>query len=96
MPAAVPGYDGGDCCTCTCEDVDSLTLDDAGSSRFASTETIDAYGPCGVEGFACIDPGAECPNDDDIEYSTVLNCIPNYLGDGLCDFQHNNVVCGER
>ncbi|CAM9548113.1 unnamed protein product, partial [Ectocarpus sp. 8 AP-2014] len=48
------GYDGGDCCECTCvRPPEDDNLDD------------DWHGACG-SGFACIDPDAACVNDDDI------------------------------
>jgi len=44
------GYDGGDCCFCTCvepEVPDDYTYEDGSEA-------------CGSQGYACIDPSAEC------------------------------------
>ncbi|CAM9941869.1 unnamed protein product [Scytosiphon promiscuus] len=83
------GYDGGDCCSCTC-------VDDLGGSGSSGSlrGIISAHRGCGDAGFACIDPSAECMNDVDIESSTILNCVANNLGDGVCDDANNNAACG--
>lgn len=49
------GYDGGDCCSCTC-----------------STERFGVG--CFDFDFACIDPAAECVDDDDVTADMVENC----------------------
>ena len=60
-PQNIPecNYDGGDCCSCTCEDTPS--------------RTCGQYG-----GFACIDPSAECVDDDDITVDMIDAC--DYVG----------------
>ena len=83
------GYDGGDCCQCTCVSTDLFT--------------------CGNEddgGFACIDPSAECVDDDDFtdpyygdddEFSVSFffdPCAEEFMGDGDCDASNNNEECG--
>lgn len=57
-------------------------------------------------GYSCIDPSAQCVDDDDVTvnpdsedtmyYGSVTpnECIPDYLADGLCDLINNDEVCG--
>ncbi|CAM9781863.1 unnamed protein product, partial [Ectocarpus fasciculatus] len=54
------GYDGGDCCECTCE----TPSDYEGDWRCSKDGS----------GFACIDPAAPCVEDDDITADMVENC----------------------
>ncbi|CAM9785170.1 unnamed protein product, partial [Ectocarpus fasciculatus] len=69
------GYDGGDCCSCTCVD----------GGEFK----------CGDYGFACIDPSAECVDDDGITAILVENCgFPGAIGNGICDNDNNKEECG--
>ena len=49
-------YDGGDCCSCTCEDTPNQTC---GSWSF----------------FSCLDPSAECVNDDDVTADMTETCL---------------------
>eukprot|EP00904_Undaria_pinnatifida_P003008 jgi/Undpi1/12708/HiC_scaffold_6.g02376.m1 len=77
------GYDGGDCCECTCVSTDEYTCGD------------DNHG-----GFACVDPGASCVEDDDFEapmesqgsYS-YSPCIEDNISDGDCDNTNNVEEC---
>ncbi|CAM9177738.1 unnamed protein product, partial [Ectocarpus fasciculatus] len=73
------GYDGGDCCECTC-------VSPSGDS--------DYYCSKDGSGFACIDPDAPCVDDDDITANMVGNCETDWLGDGYCDQSNNNEICG--
>ncbi|CAM9510166.1 unnamed protein product, partial [Ectocarpus sp. 13 AM-2016] len=66
------GYDGGDCCSCTC---------------------LDDFYECGSNGFACIDPSAECVDDDDVTVDMVENCDVRNIGDGQCDLDNNREEC---
>ena len=77
-------YDGGDCCSCTCENTGVFECGD------------ESHG-----GFACIDPGADCVDDDDIisnpgdySFTTTGSCIPAFISDGDCDPTNNNKDCG--
>lgn len=54
------GYDGGDCCECTCVAPENSWNDDGACSHNA--------------GFACIDPEAPCVDDDDITVDMAENC----------------------
>lgn len=38
----------------------------------------DGYRECGYYGFACIDPRAECVDDDDITADMAENCDARY------------------
>ena len=63
------GYDGGDCCPCTCSD-----------------------GPdhsCSDSNFDCLYPGC----DDPPATSKETSCIEEYIGDGWCDLDNNNIGC---
>ena len=53
-----------DCCECTCSAAGNYDFND---DNFASV-----YGCAG--GFACIDPDADCVDDDDITVEMVENC----------------------
>ncbi|CAB1110126.1 unnamed protein product [Ectocarpus sp. CCAP 1310/34] len=45
-------------------------------------------------GFACIDPDAPCVDDDDITIEMAQICATLGLGDGWCDQDNNNEICG--
>ncbi|CAN0006371.1 unnamed protein product, partial [Ectocarpus fasciculatus] len=75
------GYDGGDCCECTCQNPS-----DDDNDWYCSKD--------GWGGFACIDPDASCVDDDDITVDMVENCETNWFGDGYCDQNNNNEICG--
>ncbi|CAM9566209.1 unnamed protein product, partial [Ectocarpus sp. 4 AP-2014] len=77
------GYDGGDCCECTCQ--------------VRSTQSDDDYywWGCDVDYMACIDPDASCVDDDDVTAEMVENCQwVNDIGDGYCDDGNNKAECG--
>ncbi|CAN0344666.1 unnamed protein product [Pylaiella littoralis] len=72
----VCGYDGGDCCKCTCVDIPGTGT---------SPDTI-----CGqYSGFACIDPEAYCVDDDDVIVADINVVFPDLVGDGFCDESNN-------
>ena len=79
------GYDGGDCCACTCESTVDYTCGDPDTG-----------------GYACIDPSADCVDDDDVESTTYTDpeyteefaCNNGWLSDGLCDSINNKEDCG--
>ena len=65
-------YDGGDCCSCTCDS------------------------PFGCFDFACVDPSAECVNDDDVTVDIFDNCPFIFsVGNGFCDPDINIPECSE-
>lgn len=77
-----PGFDGGDCCECTCV---SGTVFDCGFGGYAC---LDPSAPC-------VDDDDVTTLLDDSNQETTLGCIPGYVSDGDCDESNNNEVCGE-
>ncbi|CAN0440595.1 unnamed protein product, partial [Pylaiella littoralis] len=78
------GYDGGDCCECTC--IRDENADDYSDGR---------YSQCNY--FACIDPDAACVEDDDITADMIENCgWVTDLGDGYCNRDNNKEECGNK
>ena len=87
--ASVPqGYDGGDCCECTCDD----------ESRCGTERGF------GGSGYDCLDPSADCEkeeaelDDDDSSGDKEMSdtgCNEDALGDSVCDEENNNEACGE-
>ncbi|CAM9310619.1 unnamed protein product, partial [Ectocarpus fasciculatus] len=76
-------FDGGDCCSCTCQVPDDGSGDDG---SLCGESTV----------FACIDPDAPCVNDDDITFDILDTCggYVDFLADGDCDEANNNEECG--
>lgn len=87
----VSGFDGGDCCECTCVSTPSFTCGDGSHGDF---DCIDPDAPCVDED----DDMDSLPANDDVSTSsgstTSLSCIPDYFSDGICDFINNDEVCG--
>lgn len=84
------GYDGGDCCECTCREYGGI------STGFYNFE-------CGSEGYDCLDPSAPTGCDGPSESPTpspAASAYPDcagrdsWLGDGYCDTSTNTVGCG--
>lgn len=50
---------------------------------------------CGAGGYACIDPAAECVNDDDVTFQIASSCVADMIGDAYCDEPNNVEECGE-
>ncbi|CAM9473131.1 unnamed protein product [Ectocarpus sp. 8 AP-2014] len=83
------GYDGGDCCECTC-------IDEAYECGIVSFSCIDPAA-------ACVDDDDYVPwyymydyyyyTDDDASNPSA-SCLPTLAGDGLCDSTQNNAECG--
>ncbi|CAN0328463.1 unnamed protein product [Ectocarpus sp. 6 AP-2014] len=139
------GYDGGDCCSCTCTisededyyscgyfgfacvdpeapcvDDDDVTVElqnscgeltpyigngqclpdantpqcDYDGGDCCSCTCVDNELECGSLGFQCIDPAAECVDDDSFTVDFVENCSLEFLGNGFCDDENNNALCG--
>ncbi|CAN0426585.1 unnamed protein product, partial [Ectocarpus sp. 12 AP-2014] len=77
------GYDGGDCCECTCEYESPYDWDDDWDYNYHCME------------FACIDPNAACVSDDDITVDMFENCgYVSGIGNGWCDRNNNKEECG--
>eukprot|EP00903_Cladosiphon_okamuranus_P008223 g7916.t1 len=71
-------YDGGDCCSCTCDSA-APGADDDDACQY---------------GFACVDPSAPCVNDDDITVDMLENCNwVMGIGNGYCDMEMNTPEC---
>ena len=90
MFRTLSGYDGGDCCLCTCESTLEFTCGDQSHGGFAC---IDPSATCvDDDGFA------ENPSFEDTTYfgstTSELGCIPDYFTDGLCDLINNHEACG--
>lgn len=56
--------------------------DQSGSFRSSCTE------------FACIDPAAECVDDDSVTVGMIDICNGGNIGNGDCDESNNNAECG--
>ncbi|CAN0011433.1 unnamed protein product [Ectocarpus sp. 13 AM-2016] len=77
---AFAGYDGGDCCACTCQ---------------TQSDDDYYYWGCDLDYMACIDPDASCVDDDDVTAEMVENCEwVGGIGDGYCDDGNNKAECG--
>lgn len=83
------GYDGGDCCACTCREYGGI------STGFYNFE-------CGSEGYDCLDPNAptgcdgpsESPTPSPMD-SAYPDCAgrDSWIGDGYCDTSTNTLEC---
>eukprot|EP00752_Nemacystus_decipiens_P017790 g15950.t1 len=84
---ALCGFDGGDCCSCTCAQrfstSDNPYYDDGGN-----------FFGCDSGSFLCIDPDAACVDDDDITVDQVENCsFVAGIANGFCNEENNNEIC---
>ena len=94
----ISGYDGGDCCECTCVSTESY---ECGAGHHDGYSCIDPSAEC-----VDVDDGPTNPEDEDYpdspmthgqSYSHSMNslgCIPGYISDGYCDEVNNNDNCG--
>lgn len=55
----------------------------------------DDYQGCGG-GFSCIDPDADCVDDDDITIDLFETCDTVSMSDAYCNEQNNTPECSER
>ncbi|CAM9351668.1 unnamed protein product, partial [Laminaria digitata] len=83
------GYDGGDCCECTCVSTVDFTC---GLDIFGGFACIDPNAPC-------VDDDDFFGFDDDEEMSASYSflsflCIQQLNGDGACDPDQNMEECG--
>lgn len=86
------GYDGGDCCECTCVSTVDFTC---GSEDHGGFACVDPSAPC-VNDDDFI-PGEDDFFFDDDDFSTSYffePCIDDFIGDGDCDSSNNNEKCG--
>lgn len=84
----VSGYDGGDCCQCTCVSTTSFTCGDNFHGGF---QCIDPSAPCVAD-----DDFTSNQSDEEsyTEYTTSSSCVPDVFSDGACDLSNNNEDCG--
>lgn len=85
------GYDGGDCCPCTCRDYSVYDDDYWYSDR------------CGALGYDCQDPGAptvcefesDAPTPSPASNTDYPDCRGTiaFISDGDCDYTNNNAEC---
>ena len=83
------GYDGGDCCECTCRE-------------YGGTSTGFYNFLCGADGYDCLDPSAptDCVSEShNPTPSPVVSPYPDcdgrdsWIGDGYCDTSTNSEEC---
>lgn len=86
----MPGYDGGDCCECTCVDTEMYTCGDYGG--FAC---LDPSASCVDDDDVTALPGYYSGESSDPKASTGLSCYLAWLSDGDCDLRNNKKDCGE-
>lgn len=88
------GYDGGDCCECTCVSTAFFTC---GSEDYGGFACVDPSAPC-VDDDDFIPGGDDFlfDYDDDLFSSsfTFEPCIDDFIADGDCDSTNNNEECG--
>lgn len=77
------GYDGGDCCSCTCEDGPDYSCGQRGVGFF-----------CVDPGAPCVDPTIS-PTPSPTQGVTYPDCEGSlgFIGDGDCDDRNNNPEC---
>ena len=84
----MPGYDGGDCCECTCVSTENYTCGDDFHGGYA----------CIDPSAACVDDDdiTSVPEFRYIPYSerTSSACFDAVMSDGDCDPNNNNEQCG--
>ena len=73
----------------------SLARSDSSSKKCCSCTCVNTERyTCGDESeFACVDPDADCADDDDITSGNV-GCIQTFIGDSICDEKNNIAACG--
>eukprot|EP00903_Cladosiphon_okamuranus_P014053 g13063.t1 len=78
---------------CNIDNNNELCNYDGGDCCECTCASDDDYWGCST-GFACIDPHAECVDDDDITAEMVENCgYVEGIGDGYCNIDNNNELC---
>ena len=76
------GYDGGDCCECTCVSTSEHTC---GDEEFGGFECLDPKAQCSDDA----DHVVPDHHDDSSP------CLDHFIGDGDCDSANNNEECGK-
>lgn len=88
----VSGYDGGDCCQCTCKSTDRFSCGDGSNGGYAC---LDPNATCVDDDDGDMTANAAYLTYGDSEITTTNLCATAWLSDGLCDLQNNNEDCGE-
>lgn len=89
------GWDGGDCCRCTCRQYGAY-------GWYGSYRSYSLVDNCGIYGYDCLDPNAptECDTDSPTPSPAASSDYPDcigtimYISDGWCDYGNNNADCG--
>ncbi|CAM9194521.1 unnamed protein product, partial [Laminaria digitata] len=84
------GYDGGDCCECTCVDTDAFTC---GLRSHGGFTCLDPSAPCVDDDDATVNPTSE-ETYYSIPTTTGSPCVPDFASDGDCDVVNNTEECG--
>ena len=84
------GYDGGDCCECTCVSTDDFTCGDSSDGGYTC---VDPGALCFVDGDATTNPEPE-PTSPETAYATSPSFMGDNVADGICDAGSNNEECG--
>ena len=82
------GYDGGDCCECTCNDTPQFIC---GDPQFGGFACLDPNAPCVDD-----DDVTAFPDDTTTlsEYTDTFGCNTGWISDGDCDSSNNKKDCG--
>lgn len=83
------GYDGGDCCECTCISTDDHVCGE--SSDFACVDPSASCVSDDVDLTSTEEDGDASLTSD---YTGTLSCFNGYFSDGYCDLGNNNEDCG--
>ena len=88
-PLLSPGYDGGDCCQCTCVSTEEFTCGDEFHGGYA----------CLDPSASCVDDDdiTTLPEFEYVTYSGLPSsfCFDEVIADGDCDPANNNAACGK-
>ena len=79
------GYDGGDCCECTCVSTDAFTCGDIDLGGFSC---VDPSAPCAKDDD--LKPSIDEPEGT----MSPSPCRDDVSGDGDCNAANNNAECG--
>ena len=84
-----PGYDGGDCCECTCVSTANFSC---GKEYHGGYTCVDPNAPCfGDDDDTFTPTSGDDTNTDDASTS----CFDKGISDGFCFPDNNNEACGE-
>lgn len=83
------GFDGGDCCECTCVSTGDNNCGDVGSGFFCLDPEADQN--CGETASPTMGPTT---NPATSSAQTDCEGYPPYMEDGYCDEENNNAGCG--